>query len=85
MVKDMGKDIIERLIEPTDDEDLNDAVKIIRDLRYALHRIGFDYVELSYDKVQYLYQEHIKIAREAYQKSFSPSEKVESKPLDDNF
>lgn len=47
-----------------------DAADEIERLRSALRRIGYDYVELSYDKVQWLYLEHIKIAKEAYQESF---------------
>ena len=49
---------------------LYDAIDEIERLRSALRRIGYDYVELSYEKVQWLYLEHIKIAKEAYQKSF---------------
>ena len=45
----------------------------IERLRSALRRIGYDYVELSYEKVQWLYLEHIKIAKEAYQESFKES------------
>jgi hypothetical protein len=42
--------------------------EIVR-LRKALRRIGFDYVELSHEKVQWLYLEHIKIAKEAWLES----------------
>ena len=65
-------DIVERLRKPTwkDEEVFFDAADEIERLRSALRRIGYDYVELSYDKVQWLYLEHIKIAKEAYQESF---------------
>ena len=51
-------------------EEATEAANEIERLRSALRRIGYDYVELSYEKVQWLYLEHIKIAKEAYQKSF---------------
>jgi len=50
---------------------LVEAKNEIERLREALRKIGFDYVELSHDKVQWLYLEHIKIARKAYQESFN--------------
>ena len=91
----MNKDIIEKLTEirpynynVTDDECQNiaeEAIEVITNLRNALHSIGFDYVELSHDKVQWLYHEHMKIAKKAYQDSFPPEEKTEPKPLDNNF
>ena len=56
----------------------------IKSLRAALRQIGYDYVELSHEKVQMLYLEHIAIARKAYQDSYS-KQQVERKPLDDNF
>mgnify|MGYP003346798088 CR=1 FL=1 len=56
----------------------------IKSLRAALRQIGYDYVELSHEKVQMLYLEHIAIARKAYQDSY-PEQQVERKPLDDNF
>lgn len=56
----------------------------IKSLRAALRQIGYDYVELSYDKVQWLYHEHMKIAKKAYLDSY-PEQQVERKPLDDNF
>jgi len=63
-----------------------DAIEEIQRLRSALRKIGFDYVELSHDKVQYLYLEHIQIARDAYQKSFPlDTDKPSDSPLDDNF
>ena len=63
-----------------------DAIKVIEDMRSALRAIGYDYVELSYDKVQYLYHEHIMIAKKAYGKSFPPIGEVKSpKDIDDNF
>lgn len=63
-----------------------DAIKVIEDLRNALRSIGYDYVELSYDKVQYLYHEHIMIAKKAYVKSFPPAYDVKPPTkLDDNF
>jgi hypothetical protein len=54
-------------------------------LRAALHQIGYDYVELSYDKVNYFYLEHMMIARNAYQNSFSEEQPTKQKPLCDNF
>jgi hypothetical protein len=57
----------------------------IKKLRYALHLIGYDYIELSHEKVQMLYLEHIAIARKAYQESFPEQPVSENKPLDDNF
>lgn len=63
-----------------------EAVAEIERLRAALRRIGFDYVELSYEKVQYLYLEHMQIARDAYGKSFPlETDKPSDSPLDDNF
>lgn len=62
-----------------------DAIETIQKLRIALHLIGYDYVELSYEKIKWLYIEHIKIAKEAYQKSFPEEKNIQSKPLDDNF
>lgn len=63
-----------------------DAIKVIEDMRNALRAIGFDYVELSYDKVKYLYHEHIMIAKNAYSKSFPPIGEIKSpKAIDDNF
>ena len=87
----MEKDIIEKLKEDSEYNNsslqslLDEAADIITNLRNALHSIGFDYVELSHDKVQWLYHEHMKIAKKAYQDSFPPEEKTEPKPLDDNF
>jgi len=93
-------DIIDELEEirpynynKTDDElqfIAQNAIKTILKLRLALRVIGYDYVELSYDKVQWLYHDHMKIAKKAYQDSFLPgheaaSAKTEPKPLDDNF
>ena len=76
--------IIDRLRGYAEVSDLNglyteancvyDAIKEIENLRAALRRIGYDYVELSYDKVQWLYLEHIQIARKAYQESFKEME-----------
>jgi len=54
-------------------EEATEAADEIERLREALRRIGYDYVELSYEKVQWLYLEHIKIAKEAYQESFKES------------
>lgn len=63
-----------------------DAIEEIQRLRAALKKIGFDYVELSYEKVQYLYLEHMQIARDAYQKSFPlHTDKPSDSPLHDNF
>lgn len=76
----------------TDDElqfIAQNAIKTILKLRLALHVIGYDYVELSHEKVEYIYVEHMKIAKKAYQDSFPPSaygkENTEPKPLDDKF
>lgn len=64
----------------------NQAIETIQNLRQALHTIGYDYVELSHDKVQWLYHDHMKIAKKAYQDSFpSEPEKTEPKPFDNNF
>ena len=96
----MSKDIVDKLLEhvarmgtrdPNDYmafmsvAEVKEVADIITNLRNALHSIGFDYVELSHDKVQWLYLEHMKIAKKAYQDSFPPEEKTEPKPLDDNF
>lgn len=96
----MNKDIVDKLLEhvarmgtrdPNDYTafmsvaEVKEAADTITNLRNALHRIGFDYVELSHDKVQWQYHEHMKIAKKAYQDSFPPEEKTEPKPLDDNF
>jgi hypothetical protein len=91
----MSKDIIDKLkdvwwISPTTaekeaEEVCKEAANTITNLRNALHRIGFDYVELSYDKIVWQYHDHMKIAKKAYQDSFPPEEKTEPKPLDDNF
>lgn len=62
-----------------------DAIDIIKRLRAALHRIGFDYVEMSYDKMHYQYHEHMAIARTAYQDSMLDGEPIELKPLSDDF
>ena len=62
-----------------------DAIEEIKRLRSALHKIGYDYVELSHEKVQLLYLEHIAIARKAYQESFPEQQPAEKKPLDNNF
>lgn len=66
----------------------NQAIETIQNLRQALHTIGYDYVELSHDKVQWLYHDHMKIAKKAYQDSFppEPEKKPEDiRPFDDNF
>ena len=62
-----------------------ESKETIQKLRDALREIGFDYVELSYDKINYLYLEHMVIARNAYQNSFPEQQHTEHKPLDDNF
>lgn len=66
---------------------LLDAANTIKELRAALRAIGYDYVELSHDKVQWLYHDHMKIAKAAYIKSFPPVETDQTprEPLDDNF
>jgi hypothetical protein len=61
------------------------AIDTIKQLRAALYLIGHDYVELSYDKVQHLYLEHMKIARDAYRSSFPVQPEKQLQPLDDNF
>lgn len=61
------------------------AIDTIKNLRNALYLIGTDYVELSNEKVQLLYLEHIKIAREAYRKSFPVVEQPVLAPLNDDF
>lgn len=66
-------------------EDVAEAIKTIEKLRAALRQIGYDYVELSYDKIEYFYREHMMIARKAYQESFPEQEPIEKKPLDNNF
>jgi len=53
-----------------------DAIEVIQNLRSALREIGCDYVELSYEKVQMLYLEHIARARKAYQDSYPEDNKV---------
>lgn len=91
-------DIIEKLkeIRPYNysktDEELQtiaeEAIETIQNLRQALHTIGYDYVELSYDKVQWLYHDHMKIAKKAYQDSFpsEPENKTEDiRPFNNNF
>jgi hypothetical protein len=63
-----------------------DAIQEIERLRSALRKIGFDYVELSHDKVQLLYLKHMSIARKAFMDSFPPdTDKPSDSPLDDNF
>ena len=57
-----------------------DAIETIEKLRAALYQIGFDYVELSHDKVQWFYLDHMKIAKRAYQSSFP--EVLDTKPSD---
>jgi hypothetical protein len=66
-------------------EDAAEAKETIENLRVALRKIGYDYVELSYEKVNYLYLEHMMIARNAYQNSFPEEQPTERKPFDDNF
>ena len=53
-----------------------EAIEVIQNLRSALREIGYDYVELSYDKVQWLYHEHMKIAKKAYLDSYPENNKV---------
>ena len=86
----MKKDILEKLNNYVAGNSpeytmIVEAANTITNLRNALHSIGYDYVELSHDKVQWLYHEHMKIAKKAYQDSFPPEEKTEPKPLDNNF
>ena len=63
-----------------------EAADEIERLRKALREIGYDYVELSYDKAVVQRNEHMKIAYQAYVDSFPKSEY--GKPMvevDDNF
>ena len=62
-----------------------ESKETIEKLRAALRQIGYDYVELSYDKIEYFYRDHMMIARKAYQESFPEQEPIEKKPLDNNF
>ena len=62
-----------------------ESKETIEKLRAALHKIGYDYVELSHEKVHLLYLEHISIARKAYQESFPEQQPTKKKPLDNNF
>lgn len=64
---------------------MEDAIEIINDLREALRKIGSDYVELSYDKVQHQYLEHMMIARKALISSYPENKQSEKKPLNDDF
>jgi hypothetical protein len=66
-------------------EDLKKAAQTIQNLRSALRKIGYDYVELSYEKVQLLYIEHISIARKAYQESFHEQSQHTKIELNDDF
>jgi len=66
-------------------EERKHAAETKEKLRAALHKIGYDYVELSHEKVHLLYLEHISIARKAYQESFPEQQPAEKKPLDNNF
>lgn len=81
-------DIVERLRKPTwkDEEVFFDAADEIEHLREALKSIGYDYVELSHEKVQFEYLKHINIARAAYDKS-SPRKSAifDLKKLNDDF
>lgn len=65
-------------------EDAFEAKETIEKLRTALMKIGYDYVELSNEKVQLLYLEHISIARKAIEQT-SLRRSAEIKPVDDNF
>lgn len=78
-------EVTEMLGQYTESKCMYEAIEEIKKLRYALQRIGYDYVEFSHDKVQWLYLEHIKIAKEAYQNSFSESTPTPFEPVDDNF
>lgn len=63
-----------------------EAADEIERLRKALREIGYDYVELSYDKAVIQRNEHMKIAYQAYVDSFPKSEY--GKPMvevDNNF
>lgn len=88
-------DIVEKLkqIKPynysmTDDEAQvisEEAIETIQKLRAALCKIGYDYIELSYEKVPMLYLEHIVIARKAYLESFPEQQTKEKPELNDDF
>jgi hypothetical protein len=94
MRKTIQADIVDRLRAYAEENDLTgayteancafDAIAEIERLRDALKKIGYDYVELSHEKVQLLYLEHIALARKTYEASF-PRKSAEHKPLDDNF
>lgn len=62
-----------------------ESKETIQNLRAALHKIGYDYVEFSHEKVQMLYLEHMGIARKAYQESFPKQETKEKTELNDDF
>lgn len=89
------EDIVERLVTDSAvlisygkdfSDTLLDAANTIKELRNALHTIGYDYVELSHEKVNWLYLEHIQIAKKAYIKSFPEQDDIpKPKKLDDNF
>jgi hypothetical protein len=91
----LNKDIVDKLNNAWEwadtvgidilNEERKEAADTITNLRNALHRIGYDYVELSYEKVQWQYHEHMKIAKKAYQESFPKQQPAEKKPLDNNF
>lgn len=67
-------------------EEATEAADEIERLREALKSIGYDYVELSHEKVQLEYIKHINIARAAYDKS-SPRKSAifDLKKLNDDF
>lgn len=62
-----------------------ESKETIQNLRAALHKIGYDYVEFSHEKAQMLYLEHMVIARKAYQESFPEQQTKEKLELNDDF
>lgn len=62
------------------------AIKEITRLRNALRYIGNDYVELSYEKVHWQRDDHMKTARIALAESYKHEEEIVTKnTLDNNF
>ena len=59
-------------------EDAAEAIETIQTLRAVLRKIGYDPVELSHEKVQLQYLEHISIARKAIEQT-SPRRSAEHK------
>lgn len=68
-------------------DEANEAIQQIKNLRNALRYIAYDYVELSYEKVLWQRDMHIKDARKALEESYKSSEnnKKPLSPFDNNF